>query len=74
MRLNIASHLLLATAASATILYAGVDESGGEFGVYGAPGTGLPGTFGVDYEFINHTTVDIYAQQNKVSSHTFRLG
>lgn len=38
------------------ILYAGVAESGGEFGVFSSsatPGTGLPGRFDVDYAFIN---------------------
>lgn len=39
----------------AKIRYAGVSVSSGEFGVYspGNPGYGLPGTFGVDYQFIN---------------------
>ncbi|EIM82017.1 endoglucanase 1 [Stereum hirsutum FP-91666 SS1] len=38
------------------ILYAGVAESGGEFGVFSSsatPGTGLPGRFDVDYAFLN---------------------
>lgn len=52
--------------AQATIYYAGVSESSGEFGVYGTNGQGLPGTFGVDYEFINTSAVDIYVDQNKV--------
>jgi hypothetical protein len=46
----------LAAGAAAKILYAGVNESGGEFGVWSntaTPGTGLPGRFGVDYAFIN---------------------
>jgi len=29
-------------------------------------GTGLPGTFGVDYEFINASAVDVYVDQNHV--------
>ncbi|KAH8664379.1 endoglucanase 1 [Xylariales sp. PMI_506] len=56
--------------ASATIYYAGVAESGGEFGVWSAtatPGTGLPGRFGVDYAFINESTVDIWVDQNHVN-------
>ena len=47
---------------SATIYWAGMDESGGEF----APGV-LPGTFGVDYAFVNDTAIDIYVKQSKVS-------
>jgi endoglucanase len=31
-------------------------------------GTGLPGEFGVNYQFINEATVDIYVEQNKVSA------
>lgn len=61
--------LILATSASATIFYAGVAESGGEFGVFSAnatPGTGLPGRFGVDYAFINESSIDIWVDQNKV--------
>lgn len=30
-------------------------------------GTGLPGTFGVDYEFINESAIDVYVDQNHVS-------
>lgn len=52
--------------AQATIYYAGVSESSGEFGAYGAKGTGLPGAFGRDYAFINETAVDIYVDQEKV--------
>ncbi|PSR99209.1 endoglucanase 1 [Coniella lustricola] len=59
------SSLLLG--AEATIYWAGVAESGGEFGIYGTPGTGLPGTFGVDYQFINSSAVDVYVDQNKVN-------
>lgn len=59
---------LLVTRATATIYYAGVDESGGEFGVYGAKGTGLPGRFGVDYAFLNASTVPIWSE----SEHTIR--
>ena len=52
----------LATNAAANIWYASVAESGGEFGVYistATPGTGLPGRFGVDHEFINESTIDV---------------
>lgn len=52
--------------AQATIYYAGVSESSGEFGVYGTKGQGLPGAFGVDYAFINQSAVDVYVDQNKV--------
>jgi endoglucanase len=57
---------LCAAKCAATIFYAGVAESGGEFGVYGSVGTGLPGTFGVTYDFINEATVDTYVDQNGV--------
>lgn len=46
IRSKVASTLLLAASATAKIFYAGVSESGGEFGVYSATavnGTGLPG-------------------------------
>ncbi|CAD6445072.1 e9d73e45-624a-4300-ab63-8589dcdfc5d5 [Sclerotinia trifoliorum] len=61
---------VFATSASATIYYAGVSESGGEFGVYsgtGTVGTGLPGVFGRDYDFINKSAVDVYVDQNKAN-------
>ena len=66
----------LAGSASAKIIYAGIAESGGEFGVYSAtatPGTGLPGRFGVDYAFINKSTVDVFVSSDKVcASHMSR--
>ena len=65
------SSILLAAGALAKIKYAGVAESGGEFGVYSAtatPGTGLPGTFGVDYAFINKSSIDVWVAQNKASA------
>ena len=68
--LNALTSLLLAAGALAKIKYAGVAESGGEFGVYSAtatPGTGLPGRFGVDYAFINQSSIDVWVDQNKVS-------
>lgn len=61
-----ALYLSLISGAQATIYYAGVSESSGEFGVYGTKGQGLPGTFGVDYAFINESAVDIHVDQNKV--------
>ena len=30
------------------------------------PGTGLPGRFGVDYQFINTAGIDAYVDTNKV--------
>lgn len=70
MRVSLLSPVALAACASAKIWYAGVDESGGEFGVYSAnatKGTGLPGTFGVDYAFLNQTTADIWVDQNHIN-------
>jgi hypothetical protein len=58
--------------AAATIYYAGVAQSGGEFGVWSATstkGTGLPGRFGVDYQFISTSGVDIMTDQHKVNLH-----
>ncbi|KAI1358895.1 endoglucanase 1 [Xylaria arbuscula] len=53
--------------ASATIYYAGVAESGGEFGAYGTPGTGIPGTFGTDYQFISEAGVDTHVDENHLN-------
>ncbi|KAI1127883.1 glycoside hydrolase family 5 protein [Nemania abortiva] len=53
--------------ASATIYYAGVAESGGEFGAYGTPGTGLPGVFGKDYQFINQAGIDTHVDENHLN-------
>ncbi|CZR54622.1 probable endoglucanase 1 precursor [Phialocephala subalpina] len=67
---SLAAGTLLAIKASATIYYAGVAESGGEFGVYSSTatvGTGLPGRFGVDYQFINEAAIDVYVDQNKIN-------
>jgi len=67
---SIATFLLsITTAAVGTILYAGVNESGGEFGVFapGQKGFGLPGRLGVDYAFINKSTVDIFVDQEKIN-------
>ncbi|CAG8958388.1 hypothetical protein HYFRA_00011065 [Hymenoscyphus fraxineus] len=60
--------------AAATIFYAGVSESSGEFGVWsatGTKGTGLPGRFGVDYSFIDKSAIDIFVDTNKIN--TFRI-
>lgn len=70
MMFSFLSSLLLAASVSATIFYAGVAESGGEFGVFSANatvGTGLPGRFGVDYAFINKSTVDIFVDQDGIN-------
>ncbi|KAF8750722.1 Cellulase (glycosyl hydrolase family 5) [Rhizoctonia solani] len=60
---------LIAAGAAAKIMYAGIIESGGEFGTWSndaIPTTGLPGRFGVDYAFINKSTVDIFVEKDKV--------
>ncbi|KAF9446713.1 glycoside hydrolase family 5 protein [Macrolepiota fuliginosa MF-IS2] len=56
-------------AVGAKVLYAGVNESGGEFGVFspGNVGFGLPGRFNVDYAFINKSTVDVFVDQEKIN-------
>ncbi|KAF8318153.1 cellulase-domain-containing protein [Clavulina sp. PMI_390] len=56
----------LATGVSSKIIYAGIDESGGEFGVWnpGVVGSGLPGRFGVDYAFLNASTVPIWVDEH----------
>ncbi|KAF4635569.1 hypothetical protein G7Y89_g2508 [Cudoniella acicularis] len=67
---SIAAAALLISKAAATIYYAGVSESSGEFGVWSAtstPGTGLPGRFGVDYAFINKTAIDVFVDQDHVN-------
>ncbi|KAK7453472.1 hypothetical protein VKT23_011748 [Stygiomarasmius scandens] len=46
----------------AKIIYAGVNESGGEFG-----SGNLPGQFGVDYEFINQATVDTFVDEEQIN-------
>ncbi|KAK3115672.1 hypothetical protein LTR53_004735 [Teratosphaeriaceae sp. CCFEE 6253] len=73
---SLKSTLLCAFAATATakIYYAGVAESGGEFGVYSSTatkGTGLPGRFGVDYAFLKASTINIWVNQNHIN--TFRV-
>jgi len=67
---SLAAVALLATNAAATIYYAGVAESSGEFGVWSqtsTAGTGLPGVFGKDYSFISKAAIDTYVDQNKVA-------
>ncbi|KAK4464749.1 endoglucanase 1 [Cladorrhinum samala] len=57
---------------SATIYYAGVAQSSGEFGAWSPTaqvGTGLPGRFGVDYAFISNSGVDIMTDKHKVNLH-----
>ncbi|KAF9041575.1 endoglucanase 1 [Panaeolus papilionaceus] len=67
--LSLCSVLSLAPISFGKILYAGINESGGEFGVFapGQVGFGLPGRFGVDYAFINKTTVDLFVDQEKIN-------
>ncbi|EPE05383.1 endoglucanase 1 [Ophiostoma piceae UAMH 11346] len=70
MKLSLLSLALTLSPAAATIYYAGVAESGGEFGVWSAtstPGTGLPGRFGVDYQFISEPAIDVHVDNNKVN-------
>lgn len=38
-----------------------------EKGSTATPGTGLPGRFGVDYQFINKAGIDTYVDVNKVN-------
>ncbi|KAF2248039.1 glycoside hydrolase family 5 protein [Trematosphaeria pertusa] len=60
----------LAAVASAKFFYVGVAESSGEFGVYSQTkqkGFGLPGRFGVDYQFIDQKGIDIHVDQNKIN-------
>ncbi|KAG9239318.1 putative endoglucanase 1 [Amylocarpus encephaloides] len=60
----------LAAKASATIFYAGVAESSGEFGAWSptaTQGTGLPGVFGRDYAFIDKAAVDVFVNTNKIN-------
>jgi len=66
-RVAACSVLLAASAAWAKILYAGVNESGGEFGVFGVKGQGLPGRFGVDFAFTNKTTIDIFVDEEHIN-------
>jgi endoglucanase len=66
---SLAAVALLVTNAVATIYYAGVAESSGEFGVWSqtsTKGTGPPGVFGRDYSFISKAAIDTYVDQNKV--------
>jgi len=66
---SLATLVSFATTAWAKIIYAGVNESGGEFGVFapGQVGFGLPGRFGQDFAFINKSTVDIFVDQEKIN-------
>ncbi|KAL5525491.1 hypothetical protein ACEPAG_6827 [Sanghuangporus baumii] len=62
--------LCVGSLAYAKILYAGVNESGGEFGVFSSNATkgfGLPGRFGVNFAFINTTTVDTFIDQEQIN-------
>lgn len=58
--------LSAALQASAAIFYAGVAESGGEFGLYidsNGNSLGLPGRFNADYAFANPDTVDVFVDE-----------
>lgn len=60
---SLASIASLVSFVAGKILYAGVNESGGEFGAFGAKGQGLPGEFGVDYAFINEVSPSLVLLQ-----------
>lgn len=62
MRIRSLIPLVLSSYAAAKILYAGVNESGGEFG-----SSILPGEFGVNYAFINKSTIDIFVDKDKIN-------
>lgn len=53
---------LTASQAAATIYYAGVNQAGGESGVRGSKGHGLPGRYKVDYAFVNTTTIPTWGE------------
>lgn len=58
--------LSAALQASAAIFYAGVAESGGEFGLYidsNGNSLGLPGRFNADYAFADPDTVDVFVDE-----------
>ncbi|KAH7303555.1 endoglucanase 1 [Stachybotrys elegans] len=62
--------LSCALGASATIFYAGVAESGGEFGLWidgSGQSIGLPGRFGSEYAFANPETVDILVDEHEIN-------
>lgn len=63
----------LAASTSASILYAGVNEASGEFGVHspGNVGHGLPGRFGTDYAFINTVSATLPDTASCVKSNIY---
>ena len=65
-RSSLIAALVLATPALCETEYAGVNESGGEFG-----SNILPGAFGVQYKFIEESTIDTWTQTDKIN--TFRV-
>ncbi|KAF3253027.1 hypothetical protein TWF192_004312 [Orbilia oligospora] len=69
MKFSLISLTALATSALAKVFYAGVAESGGEFGVWtdNGVGRGLPGRFGSDYAFINKTAIDVMIKDDKIN-------
>ena len=67
--MKVSTLLAVATGASARILFAGVAESSGEFGLWSEDatvGTGLPGEFGKDYAFIDEAAVNVFIDEHKV--------
>ncbi|KAF2713346.1 glycoside hydrolase family 5 protein [Pleomassaria siparia CBS 279.74] len=50
--------LLFTAQSAAKILYAGVNSAGGEFAQQN-----LPGTFGIDYRFINESAIDFFLDE-----------
>jgi endoglucanase len=69
MKLSLPVIAALLGQTSATIFYAGMAESGGEFGVWSqdkVKGTGLPGRFGGEYSFIGEKGVDTFVDTHHV--------
>ncbi|KAK6495057.1 hypothetical protein TWF481_003084 [Arthrobotrys musiformis] len=73
MKFSLITLATLAAPAFAKVYYAGVAESGGEFGVWNdnGVGRGLPGRFGSDYAFVNKTAIDVMVKDDKIN--LFRL-
>ncbi|KAF3096256.1 hypothetical protein TWF706_007713 [Orbilia oligospora] len=69
MKFSLIPLAALATSTLAKVFYAGVAESGGEFGVWtdNGVGRGLPGRFGSDYAFINKTAIDVMIKDDKIN-------
>ncbi|KAK6347425.1 hypothetical protein TWF718_005266 [Orbilia javanica] len=69
MKISLITLGALVAPALAKVYYAGVAESGGEFGVWNdnGVGRGLPGRFGSDYAFINKTAIDVMIRDDKIN-------